>query len=69
MFSISSSNWCWERLLVPYIIIVSKPCSGNRNRFKIITLKAKCSRKCAVPFVLLVSALLPASIHTPTVEV
>lgn len=33
------------------------------------TLKAKCSRKCAVPFVLSVSARDPASIHTPTVEV
>ena len=33
------------------------------------TLKARCSRKCAVPLVLSVSALLPASIHTPTVDV
>lgn len=33
------------------------------------TLKARCSRKCAVPLVLSVSARLPASIHTPTVEV
>ena len=33
------------------------------------TLKARCSRKCAVPLVVSVSALLPASIHTPTVEV
>lgn len=36
---------------------------------RLYTLKARCSRKCAVPFVLSVSALLPASIHTPTVEV
>lgn len=33
------------------------------------TLKAKCSKKCAVPFVLSVSALEPASIQTPTVDV
>lgn len=33
------------------------------------TLKARCSRKCAVPLVLSVSALLPASIHMPTVDV
>jgi hypothetical protein len=33
------------------------------------TLKARCSRKCAVPLVLSVSARLPASIHTPTVDV
>ena len=33
------------------------------------TLKARCSRKCAVPLVLLVSAREPASIHTPTVDV
>lgn len=33
------------------------------------TLKAKCSRKCAVPFVSAVSAREPASIHMPTVEV
>jgi hypothetical protein len=33
------------------------------------TLKARCSKKCAVPLVLSVSALLPASIQTPTVEV
>ena len=33
------------------------------------TLKARCSRKCAVPFVLSVSAREPASIHTPTVDV
>src|SRR5215468_4641269 len=34
-----------------------------------LTLKARCSRKCAVPLVVSVSARLPASIHTPTVEV
>lgn len=33
------------------------------------TLKARCSRKCAVPLVLSVSAREPASIHTPTVDV
>jgi hypothetical protein len=33
------------------------------------TLKAKCSKKCAVPFVRSVSARLPASIQTPTVDV
>jgi len=33
------------------------------------TLKAKCSRKCAVPLVSFVSALEPESIHMPTVEV
>lgn len=33
------------------------------------TLKARCSRKWAVPFVLSVSAREPASIQTPTVEV
>lgn len=33
------------------------------------TLKARCSKKCAVPFVASVSALLPASIKTPTVAV
>jgi len=33
------------------------------------TLKARCSRKCAVPFVSSVSARDPASIHMPTVEV
>ncbi len=33
------------------------------------TLKARCSRKCAVPLVSSVSALDPASIQTPTVEV
>jgi hypothetical protein len=33
------------------------------------TLNARCSKKCAVPFVLSVSARLPASIHTPTVDV
>lgn len=38
---------------------------GVRGR----TLKARCSRKCAVPFVSSVSAREPASIHTPTVEV
>lgn len=32
-------------------------------------MKAKCSRKWAVPFVLSVSARLPASIQTPTVDV
>jgi hypothetical protein len=35
----------------------------------VYTLKARCSRKCAVPLVLSVSALLPASIQTPTVDV
>jgi hypothetical protein len=35
----------------------------------ITTLKARCSRKCAVPFVSSVSALDPASIHIPTVDV
>lgn len=34
-----------------------------------VPLKAKCSRKWAVPLVLSVSAREPASIHTPTVEV
>lgn len=34
-----------------------------------LTLKAKCSRKWAVPLVLSVSARLPASIQTPTVDV
>lgn len=34
-----------------------------------VTLNARCSRKWAVPFVLSVSARLPASIQTPTVEV
>lgn len=34
-----------------------------------VPLKAKCSRKCAVPFVRSVSARDPASIHTPTVDV
>jgi len=33
------------------------------------TLKARCSKKCAVPFVSSVSALEPASIHMPTVDV
>lgn len=33
------------------------------------TLKARCSRKCAVPLVSAVSALEPASIQTPTVDV
>lgn len=33
------------------------------------TLKARCSRKCAVPLVSCVSALEPASIHMPTVDV
>lgn len=33
------------------------------------TLKARCSKKCAVPLVLSVSARLPASIQTPTVDV
>jgi hypothetical protein len=33
------------------------------------TLNARCSKKCAVPFVLSVSARLPASIQTPTVDV
>jgi hypothetical protein len=35
----------------------------------ILTLKAKCSKKCAVPLVSSVSALLPASMKTPTVAV
>lgn len=39
--------------------------ASNRS----LTLKAKCSRKWAVPFVLSVSALLPASMKTPTVAV
>lgn len=34
-----------------------------------LTLNARCSRKCAVPLVLSVSARLPASIQTPTVDV
>ena len=33
------------------------------------TLNARCSKKCAVPLVLSVSARLPASIQTPTVDV
>lgn len=33
------------------------------------TLNARCSKKWAVPLVSSVSALLPASIHTPTVDV
>lgn len=39
------------------------------RRLGVHTLKARCSRKCAVPLVLSVSAREPASIHTPTVDV
>ena len=34
-----------------------------------LTLNAICSKKCAVPLFALVSYLLPASIHNPTVHV
>lgn len=72
MFSISSSIWCCDRFAVP--------CPSNSQCRPSIpknqrggraggTLKAKCSRKCAVPFVSSVSALEPASIHMPTVDV
>lgn len=48
------------------------PASGLVRGSQVITshtLKARCSKKCATPFVFSVSALLPASIHTPTVDV
>jgi hypothetical protein len=44
-------------------------CPTARPQCMSRTLNARCSKKCAVPFVLSVSARLPASIHTPTVEV
>ena len=44
-------------------------CVTTRGAVRPPTLKARCSRKCAVPLVLSVSARLPASIHTPTVDV
>ena len=44
-------------------------CTTTRHRASLRTLKARCSRKWAVPLVLSVSAREPASIHTPTVDV
>lgn len=49
-------------------ILISLP-SRRTLTYGLRTLKARCSKKCAVPLVLSVSALLPASIHTPTVDV
>lgn len=71
MFSISSSNCCCDRLAVPY-----GGASASRGRRRAArrrawhaTLKARCSRKWAVPLVSSVSAREPASIHMPTVDV
>ena len=65
MFSISSSSCCCDLLLVPYFILRT----ATSFDVKYHTLKARCSKKWAVPLVLSVSALDPASIQTPTVEV
>ena len=67
MFSISSSNCCCVRSLVPCRYLLAR--THKPPRQLILTLKARCSRKWAVPLVLSVSALDPASIQTPTVEV
>lgn len=77
MFSISSSNWCCVLFEVPYSasqnhrLGAQKICSElQQATAKLVrTLKARCSRKWAVPLVSAVSAREPASIHTPTVEV
>lgn len=75
MFSISSSSCCWVLFAVPCRERVStRPSSLAHQGWpgwgsQLRTLKARCSRKCAVPFVSFVSALEPASIQTPTVEV
>ena len=50
-------------MVISFVHLFSDAPSGLR------TLNARCSRKCAVPFVLSVSARLPASIQTPTVDV
>lgn len=56
------------RALVGALKILSEVSHGDRDRLN-RTLKARCSRKWAVPLVLSVSDREPASIHTPTVEV
>lgn len=69
MFSISSSSCCCVRLEVPFRLVSMMSHSASRLAQRARTLKARCSRKCAVPFVSAVSAREPASIHMPTVEV
>jgi len=68
MFSISSYNCCCVRFWVPCCPHQQLPV-GSVWHWGVPTLKARCSRKCAVPLVSSVSARLPASIHTPTVDV
>lgn len=61
-----------QLLLCPPVCALHAPVSKHseiRGTVASSTLKARCSRKCAVPLFSSVSAREPASIHMPTVEV